>query len=465
MNKFLFFIIILFPLNLYAATSVTVGSITWTFDADYQVGQFVTGDWYVVAPSGVTINSISPTWDGTDNGSMNTPIPGYGQGYTTQNGGYDDSLNIETQLPYTAQPGAKIISSTSRVPDANHSYIDEMAILTVVDSVPPPDAFRPGYCDSTNSYKRFSDINLSKIPNVYLSDNAYTPSEYEDNFARPWVDHQRVWEGRMIHPANNMPDYGRDMASQVGTAVTILASNYSLDEKKSLLIGFLQYGIDTYSIINIAKNNGYYSMWPANGGHSSGRKLPVLIAGLLFNDVDMLSIGDFSGDYILSGSFGNPPADYYHFGEDDQTFYVTQEDVDCTNDITCTWNPDDRASLPPQRYDESLIGMPEWGIRHANEPNVSDACWVAMYRQCCTGFAFISEALGADLFKLKEAWNHDVFFDYTKRYFEITQGNPDPFGYVVTGEASGYSSSTFVTDAWRTFYDKSKHAGTTASIQ
>ncbi len=43
-----------------AATSVSQFGITWTFDADYPVGQYVNGDYYVVAPSGVRITSISP---------------------------------------------------------------------------------------------------------------------------------------------------------------------------------------------------------------------------------------------------------------------------------------------------------------------------------------------------------------------------------------------------------------------
>jgi hypothetical protein len=43
----------------------------------------------------------------------------------------------------------------------------------------------------------------------------------------------------------------------------------------------------------------------------------------------MKNIGQKSGDYLYTGSYGagNPPPDYIHFGEDDQTFFVTEDDI------------------------------------------------------------------------------------------------------------------------------------------
>ncbi|MBX3464889.1 MAG: hypothetical protein KF830_17105, partial [Planctomycetes bacterium] len=40
------------------SSSITQWGITWTFDHDYQVGQFCNGDWWVVGP--VTVVSITP---------------------------------------------------------------------------------------------------------------------------------------------------------------------------------------------------------------------------------------------------------------------------------------------------------------------------------------------------------------------------------------------------------------------
>ena len=43
-----------------AATSVSQYGITWTFDRDYAVGRFCTGDYWVVGPTRIT--NISTDW-------------------------------------------------------------------------------------------------------------------------------------------------------------------------------------------------------------------------------------------------------------------------------------------------------------------------------------------------------------------------------------------------------------------
>ncbi len=72
-RTFLVLLVVVFiaPDITYADTSVSHNGITWTFDGDYQVGRFVMGDPWVVGP--VTIESVSPAWDGERNGSMVDP--------------------------------------------------------------------------------------------------------------------------------------------------------------------------------------------------------------------------------------------------------------------------------------------------------------------------------------------------------------------------------------------------------
>ena len=44
--------------------SVSQYGITWTFDKPARVGQFITGDWYVVGPVTITaIESQAPFWE------------------------------------------------------------------------------------------------------------------------------------------------------------------------------------------------------------------------------------------------------------------------------------------------------------------------------------------------------------------------------------------------------------------
>jgi len=60
---------------------------------------------------------------------------------------------------------------------------------------------------------------------------------------------------------------------------------------------------------------------------------------------------------------------YIHFGEDDQTFYVTQVDIDTTHGPQ--WNPD-RRDVQRIPYENEDIGLPEWGIVHAIAPENSN---------------------------------------------------------------------------------------------
>jgi hypothetical protein len=167
-------------------------------------------------------------------------------------------------------------------------------------------------------------------------------------------------------------------------------------------------------LFGILENGGLWS-WSNDGGHASGRKWPILFAGLVLNDEEMKNIGQKSGDYLYAGGYGpgNCPPDYIHFGEDDQTFYVAQYDVDITN--SAQWSPDSRdaAKIP---YTTDDIGLPEWGIRHATGPNVSNAYWGTTYRQCCTAIAWAGFTLAARLMEAKALWNHDALFDYVDRY-------------------------------------------------
>lgn len=58
--------------TLRAATSLSQYGITWTFNTNYTTGQYANGDYYVVAPSGLTITDISPasTYTTTASGTV-----------------------------------------------------------------------------------------------------------------------------------------------------------------------------------------------------------------------------------------------------------------------------------------------------------------------------------------------------------------------------------------------------------
>ena len=205
------------------------------------------------------------------------------------------------------------------------------------------------------------------------------------------------------------------------------------------MINFVQLGIDNYGII---KSGGIYN-WGGGGGHAPGRKWPILFAGLVLNDSEMKSIGEKSGDYLYSESYGpgNPPVDYIYFGEDHQTHYVSEKDINNTNN----WNPSVPGLHPDNRdctdngypttpcpnwipYNQSDLGLPEWGIVHADYPYENNK-WLATEYRFIVGYAIDSQALPAIIMNARALWNNNAFFDYTDRYMVFTGPGGDYPGW------------------------------------
>lgn len=412
--------------GLRAATSVTSNGVTWTFAKSHETGAFANGDPWIVGPA--TVVSIANTLNDPafkprpgQNGSMVNPGTGLKQGYDSTLSNYDASLNaglpggraVAADNPLALPVGTTLVTTVSWLfnspedrepgapkfstpPGSLRPIIRSAALLTVLAEKPPADAFRPPYCgtDKTPSL-RVSALNYEKLPRLALPAGAKAPAfaTLADAFAKTWLDHVNGWLGGFTHPSMHMPNYGRDMGVLVGDATLRLftdpAPRGQNPDKDRLVVGLVQYGID---LAGIAKNKGG---WPADGGHGLGRKLPILFAGALLGDSSMLAAGDWNT----------------RFQEDEQTFYVTQAEIDITNGPT--WAPDKRAST--LAYTAKDLGVADWGIRHIEKPTSDNAHWSATYREV-NGAAIPAFALSARLMGLKTAWKHDAFFDYCDRY-------------------------------------------------
>lgn len=398
--------------------------ITWYFNrplaAGTEYGQYANGDYWVAGP--VSIIYIDPiSWQSRTkrvlNGSMINPSPKSGamQGYDSATYGrygpyYDPALNagypgeeyISAGNPLVLEAGMSLVSSISAPEAGARSQLDAAAVLTAVDVPPPDGSFRPPYCGTDKtSYFNESDLQTGLLAGLdrTVIEGVPAMADIEGYFERPWIDHVPGWVGGYIHPTGNMPNYGREIASEVSEGALMLHLNFTLEEKRTLLIRFVQLGIDLYGIVR----DGGEENWPNNGGHASGRKWPIMFAGLMLGDLPMSGIGQLSGDY--------PGADRVHFGEDDQTFYVTAAD------IALDHHPDERAC--EQEYTASDEGLPEWGIVHYTEPVADNRNWEAVYRQCCTANAWAGFLLSALIMGQREEWNHDVIFDYMDRYMAV----------------------------------------------
>ncbi|MEM7231297.1 MAG: Ig-like domain-containing protein [Planctomycetota bacterium] len=399
--------------------SVTRYGITWTFDREYLAGSFVNGDPWVMGPATIVDIDPRPQTDGTGrvlNGSEINPRGGSrSQGFdSAARLGYDRNRNVARNLsaanPLVLQPGQSLISTDSVSEVEALPQIHEAEILTCLAEPPPANSFRPAYAGDDKSI-RFTSLQIrwELLRRLAKPDGTPPMENVERRFRRPWIDHVLGWTARYVHPQVNMPDYGRDMSHDVGLASQMLHLDFTEAEKENLLLGFLQLGIDLHGIAI----NGGEETWLNDGGHSSGRKWPILFAGLMLDDPAMKSIGQNTE---------------IHFGEDDQTFFVRETSPGVYNN-------------GHGGYDAGDVGLPDWGITHASRPSRDDKSFGASYRVCCTALSWGGWVLAVHIMDAQDLWNHDALFDYQDRYMFRVEGP----GYPRTWR------SEFTSSMWDTY--------------
>jgi hypothetical protein len=271
--------------------------ITWTFSTDVTVGQFVTGDYFVVGS--VTVASVSPAWDGSKNGSTLNPAAGLGTqgldgriGATVDEFSFDAALRTDvTNLSLIA--GDSLLStigntdgdpknnSTVRWDGSSESYgfIDAAAILTVVATVPPAGTFRPAYVDRSHTLYNTTDVRYDLLPalsttGVTLPDHSWGAADayYSRAFQRPWLYHGPDFLGRQIHPQQNMLGYHENVGLQLGEGMVVLMSDLVSTDT---INGFIQVGIDSYHIAT------------AKSLDSAIFAQALVLAGVLLDDSDI----------------------------------------------------------------------------------------------------------------------------------------------------------------------------------
>lgn len=392
--KLRFVFSLLFTLPLLSGTagaamqsSITQYGITWNFNGSYEVGQFATGDWWVVGP--VTITSVSPSPTGTRNGSSVNPMPNR-QGYDSRGGRYNTTDNVT--FPYTLQVNHCLVSSDSRaegVAIRNIGCLQTQAVLTAVSSAQSASALRPSYAGTYKKYFNTSQIQWSLLPDL-------TPPGSEPDGAAlaalldpPRIDHIGSWLIQDSCAGDNWtnivshPCYGRDYSKTISAAA--LFSLLDDPDRDDVVLALIQIGIDNYGVLRAG------GKWPADGGHESGRKFPIILAGILLNDADMLSVGVSYDDTF--------------FGEDGQTYYgvgnIARFGQDC----------------PASKQGYFQNGCSGSGSKDCRDPNgTSDGC--PDYRNCCTSSTWVGEALTVLALNGKAIWSHDAFFDYVDRWMD-----------------------------------------------
>lgn len=379
--------------------SVSQFGITWSFSEPARVGQFVNGDWYVVGPT--TVKTIAPAPVGGRNGStLNIPIT---QGKSESKLGFDDRIphgrydaTLFQRPPFLMTPGDVLFSSISldaiesiqpMLPRSRshrtkeHSPIRTVAVLTCLAEPVPADAFRPGYSDPKRTIRLARNLRRDRLPRLASPGNVPSMAETERLFERPWTD---IVMDEFGAPVDNMPVYGQEFTRAVAIATLLLALDRPPQEKETLLLRFVQVGIDLWGLLEAGRSG-----WPALGGHGNGRKWAILFAGLMLDDAGMQRPNETFSNAI--------------FSEDLQTMFD-----DCWTGAKVVY----AGHVGP----DGLPGKVGWGRYEHLPPSEWQSSVGEDYRRCCTSKCWIGEALAIQLYGAEQQWNHDAFLVYADRW-------------------------------------------------
>lgn len=414
--------------------SLSQYGITWTFAPPARVGRFVNGDWYVVGP--VTVKAIDPPplyggeippdqLDHTDkerpeaqrvrHGFMVNPPAQMKVAYDSGVRNWFDPALIQ-KLPAALQPGDSLVATISmpkglvlNAPLRNKiergvedsSPIRTAAVLTCVSEPPPPDAFRPAFCDRQQRIYLARNLKRDRLPTAAAPKSIPRIEQYLRFTQRPWVG---TGFFGFEEPVENMPQYGLEYGRVAGITALILCTDLGSpsrsdaiggpikpEQKELLLVNYVQIGIDLGAMIRSG-----HPGWTGWGGHGSGRKLPIVFAGILL------------GDDELAGIHGSFPK--VSFGEDEQTAYG-----DCWTGAKVVFAGHSGIDAATGEGRSRGNG---WGPYEHTPPSQwqAGANTSESYRRCCTSVGWVAQALALRLMHAENAWDHDAFFDYVDRW-------------------------------------------------
>ncbi len=404
--------------------SITQYGITWYFEDEHEYGRFANDDYWVVGP--VTITRITPDFTGTIHGWEVSPMSPNQQGLDSRAGGF--SAARVPSLPYTVQPKSSVVKAKSFIDcDDEGAYcpngdlrpaVRTAAVLTVLKEVPPDDGkemFRPAYATDEKQFYYLDDLQTDLLPSFGPPGSVPSIDSTAGSIRRVQLDHVSGWSTRMLHPDENMPDYGSSISNVYSTAILRLLLNDTIEQKMPLLINTVQMGIDYIGMYKIG------TKWLSNGGHSVGRKLPVVFAAVMLDDTDTMNAISDDQDTFDEGITIKTGAN-----ADLALFAQTGPNVDQYWKklvYGCDGTPGSKTDMDPYGW-------------------IDGGCCVGCtYDNCCLFKPYKAEAIAMYMMpELKEVWDDDEFFDYVnRRVYHGAWAQPDPCA-PVTGVCDGGSN-------------------------
>jgi len=462
------------------ANSITRHDITWIFDKDYPVGEFVNGDPWVIGP--VKIVAITNTLsdgkykpEGIDvSGSQINPTAN-GHGFDERIKDYNPALNaalpngkaLSRDNPLVLAPNSSLVSTVSWLwltptekedgcPRAPEDWkkgfawptLRAASVLTALDKEPPMGSFRPPYAGDDKTIKfNVKDLRLDRlrklapveaiiaasVPTATLHDHAtlrpnYVPSLDGDPKKEGPISidtlvrfTSRVWLDHIpgwYHSCVLHPSYN---LPGYGREISFILQNamlaLQLDWEK-----FPEKPDKKTLAVNLVQIGIDLTGAAATGGYwpADGGHAHGRLPAVLF-------AGILLDDAHMKNATNWPT----RFQDKEQTYYVTQEHIDTTK--TETWREFSKRGggiYPAVPYTEAMLGMPEWGFR-PTEGSIN-AGWNIAYREinnaAIPGFALAFMMMEDG----RKTFAHEPYFDYADRIESSGRGmqqkkfNPPP---------------------------------------
>jgi hypothetical protein len=446
----------IFPRNVRAEKTVTITQygITWKLSEPAEVGQFVTGDYYVVGECEV-ISINPPPGNGRNGSELNPPLVDNSSGYDSREEADRYDPKMCTPLPIHIKPGDALISTISasddelaklpawlRRSEKFSSPVKSACVLTCLAAAVPADAFRPSYGDRSQKIYLARNLKRNLLPSLpYGKDTFETDQgalalkEFEDHYIRVWLD---LVFFSFDAPKDYQPQYGHELGRAAGLASLILMTDLPLERKERLLIGFVQNGIDLWGIVRAG-----FRGWPGFGGHGTGRKWPIVFAGIMLGDEAMASVSKSYPQCL--------------FGEDMQTLYRrswTGANVVYAGHHGVDKNGNNINTKRTGWGQYEHLQPKDWPI-DPEEPGMNEN-----YRRASTSHGWVGEALAARIMHAEKYWGHDAFFSYVDRWMteddtqfrKVIQEQTRFPPYPATGLA--YSDWAWQRETWDPFVDE-----------
>ncbi|NLW33620.1 MAG: hypothetical protein GXY77_19410 [Fibrobacter sp.] len=256
---------------------IQTGNITWYFDSAYPVGTFANGDYWVRGP--ITIDSITPRFDGHSNGFEINPIVEGDQGFQDDCAGGNFDPNLDPNVPLYADPSNGILSIVKSIPTGDdRPCIKFAAVLSVVKTIPPNNGnnvFRPPYVGTKKPYYLVDSIKSYLLPKYKTVSNVPSYDSLANKFKHLRIDHKTKMTGDCLRPSMAMSNYQPDNVPGQNDAVLSFMMDKPLEEKMPALINFLQFGIDKIYTVLLGQT------WPVGAGHQPGHRLPLAFTAVM----------------------------------------------------------------------------------------------------------------------------------------------------------------------------------------